>query len=87
VEARLSEDGYRKLPFRAHLRDTRMCLDGTRQLTFEFMERVRAYVEEPDPPWELEHESVMASEQKRIEFAGVMPEKSVRQSSFFEGAA
>jgi hypothetical protein len=87
VEVRLSDNGYRKLPFRAHLRDTEMCVDGTRQLTFEFMERVRAYVEEPDPPWELEYESVVTAEQKRIEFAGVMPEKSVWQSSLFESAA
>jgi hypothetical protein len=87
ARARLSDDGYRKIPFRAHLVDTEMQTDGTRQSSFAFMERVRAYIETADPPWELEYESVMASEQKRIEFAGAMPEKSVRQSSLFEGAA
>jgi hypothetical protein len=87
TEVRLSDDGYRKLPFRAHLRDTVMLADGTRQLTFDFAERVRIYVETGDPPWELTPEPVESSEQKRIEFAGTMPEKSEWQSSLFEGAA
>lgn len=87
TEARLSDDGYVRLPFRAHLNDTEMLPDGSRQLTFAFMERVRAYLDRDDPPWELESESVELSEQKRIEFAGVMPEKPAWQPTLFEGAA
>jgi plasmid rolling circle replication initiator protein Rep len=87
AQATLTDDGYRRLPFRASLADTEMQRDGSRQLTFAFMERVRAYIETADPPWSLEPESAVKSEQKRIEFAGAMPEKSELQSSLFEGAA
>lgn len=87
AELRLSDSGYRRLPFKAHLGDTVLRADGTRQLTFAFMERVRAYQEATDPPFELEAESIETSGQKRIEFAGAMPEKSVRQNSLFESAA
>src|SRR5260370_10406121 len=84
TEVRLSDDGYVRLPFRAHLSDTEMLPDGSRQLTFAFMERVRAYLDRDDPPWELEFESVVSSGQKRIEFAGAMPEKSAWQPELFE---
>jgi hypothetical protein len=87
AELRMSDSGYRRLPFKAHLSDTRMRADGTRQLTFAFMERVRAYVEAADPPWELESEEITSGEQRRIEFAGAMPEKSERQPSLFADAA
>lgn len=87
AQATLTDDGYRRLPFRAQLADTEMRSDGTRQLSFDFMERVRAYIEAADPPWQLEAESVELSEQKRIEFAGAMPEKSEWQPALFEGAA
>jgi plasmid rolling circle replication initiator protein Rep len=86
-EATLADDGYRRLPFRAHIGDTEMRRDGSRQLTLAFMERVRAYIQSTDPPLELEAETVVTSEQKRIEFAGALPEKSERQSSLFESAA
>jgi plasmid rolling circle replication initiator protein Rep len=85
--ARLSDDGYVRLPFRAHLADTEMRSDGSRQLTFDFMERVTAYLENWSPPWELTAEVPASSEQKRIGFPGVMPEKSEQQPSLFEGAA
>jgi hypothetical protein len=87
AELRLSDSGYRKLPFKAHLSDTRMRADGTRQLTFAFMQRVEAYQQATDPPWELEPEDIPTSEQRRIEFSGAMPEKSERQPSLFETAA
>jgi hypothetical protein len=87
AQARLSDDGYRRLPFRATLADTRMQSDGSRQLTFDFMERVRKYIEAADPPWGLEAEDIPSSEQTRIEFAGAMPEKSERQPSLFTDAA
>src|SRR6266851_3514426 len=80
AQATLADEGYRRLPFRACLSDTEMRSDGTRQMTFAFIERVRAYIETADPPWGLETEPVVTSEQKRIEFSGAMPEKSVRQS-------
>jgi len=87
AEVRLSDCGYRRVPFKAHLSDTRMRADGTRQLTFAFMERVKAYQQATDPPWGLEPEDIPTSEQKRIEFAGAMPEKSEWQPSLFEDAA
>lgn len=87
AEASLSEQGYSRLPFRAHLSDTEVVQDGSRQLRFDFMERVRVYNATCDPPWELTAESAVRSEQKRIEFAGAMPEKSERQPSLFETAA
>jgi plasmid rolling circle replication initiator protein Rep len=86
-EYRLSDDGYRRLPFRAHVGDTEVLPDGTRQLTFEFMERVRVCVESESPPWELTPVPEVSSEQRRIEFSGAMPEKSERQPWLFEGAA
>ena len=87
AQATLADDGYRRLPFRALLSDTEMQRDGSRQLTFAFMERVRAYIKAADPPWGLEAEDIPTTEQKRIEFAGAMPEKSERQPSLFAGAA
>ena len=83
----LTTEGYRRLPFRARLSDTELQRDGTRQLTFSFMERVREYIECADPPWELTPAPEVSIGQTRIEFAGAMPEKSVRQSSLFEAAA
>jgi plasmid rolling circle replication initiator protein Rep len=87
ADLRLSDDGYVRLPFRAALADTEMRRDGSRQLSFAFMERVRSYIETADPPWALTPEPVVTSEQKRIEFPGVLPEKSVWQPELFEGAA
>jgi hypothetical protein len=87
AQARMSDDGYYRLPFRATLADTVMQADGSRQLTFAFMERVRAYIETADPPWGLEPEEVPSIEQSRIEFAGPMPEKSEWQPSLFTDAA
>jgi plasmid rolling circle replication initiator protein Rep len=86
-EYRLSDDGYRRLPFRAHISDTEVMPDGTRQLTFAFMERVTACSAAHDPPWELSSLPEVSSEQKRIEFSGAMPEKSEPQPWLFEGAA
>ncbi len=87
AETTLCGEGYGKLPFKAHIRDTLLLGDGERQLCFQFRERVREHFESRALSWALVGEEVEASEQKRIEFAGVMPEKSVRQSSLFEGAA
>ena len=84
---KLSAEGYRRLPFKARMSDTEVMRDGSRQLTFAFMERVREFIECADPPWELSPAPVVSSVQRRIEFAGVMPEKSERQSSLFEVAA
>ncbi|HYL64452.1 MAG TPA: protein rep [Candidatus Methylomirabilis sp.] len=83
----LRGEGYVRLPFRAHIGDTEVLPDGTRQLTFEFMERVTAYVESESPPWELTSLPEVSSEQKRLEFAGAMPEKSELQPSLFGAAA
>jgi hypothetical protein len=87
AELRLADEGYRRLPFRAHIGDTEVLPDGSRQLTFEFMERVLAYRPTPDPPWELSPAPEVSSEQKRIEFPGAMSEKSELQPWLFEGAA
>jgi hypothetical protein len=87
AEARLSDDGYVRLPFRAHIGDTEVLADGTRHLTFEFMERVSRYQESESPPWELSPAPEVSSEQKGIEFTGAMPVKSEPQPWLFEGAA
>jgi hypothetical protein len=87
LETPLRADGYVRLPFRAHIGDTVVLPDGTRQLSFAFMERVRSYVETADPPFELTPSPVVSSGQKRIEFTGAMPAESVRQCSLFEDAA
>jgi hypothetical protein len=87
AELRLSDSGYRRVPFKAHLSDTRMRADGTRQLIFAFMERVNSWQQTVDPPWGLESEEIPTSEQTRIEFAGAMPEKSAWQPTLFEDAA
>jgi hypothetical protein len=83
----LRAEGYVKLPFKAHLSDTEVCPDGTRQLSFAFAERVRVYVECKDPPFQLEPCMPGPQEQRRIEFTGVMPVESVRQASLFEQVA
>jgi hypothetical protein len=87
TETCLADEGYRRLPFRAHIGDTEILSDGTRQLTFDFMERVNAYVENGSPPWELSPAPEVSSEQKRIGFSGAMPEKSVPQPRLFADAA
>jgi hypothetical protein len=87
AEVCLRDEGYSKLPFKAHLTDTELLPDGTRQLTFAFAERVRAYVECADPPWELSPFEPQHVGQKQIEFAGAMPAESERQPSLFEDVA
>lgn len=87
VEMRLSDEGYRRVPFKAHLSDTVLTSKGVRQLKFAFMERVRAYQEATDPPFELTPAPEVSSAQRRIEFAGELPAKSERQTSLFETAA
>lgn len=87
VELSLRDEGYVKLPVRAHITDTVVLPDGTRQLTFAFAEYVREYVECHDPPFELEFCVPAPQEQKRIEFAGATPAESVRQASLFESVA
>jgi plasmid rolling circle replication initiator protein Rep len=87
VETRLVDEGFCKLPFKAHLTDTELRPDGTRQLTFAFAERVRAYVECADPPWELTPFEPQHVGQSQIEFAGPMPAESERQPSLFEDVA
>src|SRR5271157_447974 len=87
VKVRLCDCGYRQVPLKAHLNDTRMCADGTRQLTFAFAQRVREYIAATGPPLELTMQRAVTSEQKRIEFAGATPEKSAWQPTLFEGAA
>jgi len=86
-ERRLSEDGYVKPPFRAHLSDTVVNADGTRQLTFVFAERMREYLECCDPPWELTPAEPVRVDQKRLGFVGAMPAESVPYPSLFEGVA
>jgi hypothetical protein len=87
ANARLADEGYVRVPFRAHFRDIEILPDGTRQLSFAFMERVCAYCEALDPPWELTAAPDVSSAQRRIGFPGAMPEKSVLQPSLFETAA
>lgn len=87
TELGLRDDGYMKLPMRAHLSDTVLLPDGSRQLTFSFMERVRAYVETCDPPWELVSEQFFDDGQRRIEFAGAQPVKAAEQPSLFDAVA
>jgi hypothetical protein len=87
AESNLRAEGYQKLPLRAHFSDIEIKADGTRQLTFAFMERVEALLSAPDPPWELSLQEIAASTNKRIEFKGAMPEKSERQTSLFDAVA
>jgi plasmid rolling circle replication initiator protein Rep len=87
ADVRLSDQGFKRVPFRAHISETLLLADGTRQLKFAFMARVEAYQQAKDPPWELTPDEVELSEQSRIEFAGAMPGKSVWQPTLFEGAA
>jgi len=87
VRMRLCDKGYRRLGLRAPLSETEMLSDGSRQFTFAFHQTIDAYLESCGPPWELTPEPPVTSEQKRIEFAGAMPEKSERQPWLFEGAA
>ena len=86
-EKKLAEEGYVKLPFKAHLSDTVLDAQGVRQLTFAFMERVRAYVEPEEPPWELTAEEFVPDTQRRIEFDGFQPPESEPQPWLFEGVA
>jgi hypothetical protein len=87
TETRLVDEGYRKLPFKAHLSDTELLPGGTRQLTFAFAQRVREYVVEQESvdwftPFEPKHVG-----QSEIEFAGAMPAESEPYPSLFEGVA
>jgi len=61
--------------------------DGTWQLKFDFVREVRESVPDDSPPWALLPEWIPTFEQKRIEFAGAMPEKSELQPSLFVDAA
>lgn len=87
VQGSLRDEGFVRVPFKAHFSDTQILADGTRQLTFDFMEKIRVWRETCDPPWELTQENYQRSEQHRIEFAGAMPEKSEEQTSLFDVAA
>jgi|SRR5579863_6535934 len=87
AEIRLRDEGYTKLPFKAHLSDTELLPDGTRQLTFAFAERVRAYVECADPPWALTAFEPTHVGQGEIGFSGAMPEESVPQQNLFSEVA
>ncbi len=87
VRMRLCDEGYRRIGLRAALSETQMCADGSRQFSFAFHHKIDEYLASSDPLWELTTAPVVSAEQKRIEFAGAMPEKSVRQSSLFEEAA
>ena len=87
TEVSLCDEGYVKLPFKAHLSDTVLNSDGSRQLTFAFMERVRVYVECAESLWELEPQPVLPRVQRRIEFAGAQPAESEPYPSLFEGVA
>jgi len=86
-ESSLQAQGFVRLPFKAHFNDVEFQADGTRQLSFAFMERVRAYIETADPPWELTPALEVSSAQKRLSFAGAMPGKSEWQASLFGAAA
>jgi len=83
----LRGQGYRPTSVRVSVRDTFLRGDGERQLCFPFAEKMRECLRSESPPWELVGEEVVVTEQKRIEFAGAMPEKSVRQPALFEDAA
>lgn len=80
-------EGYKRMPFEVPISHTVLSGDGTRQLCFPFRQMVRDYFESESPPWALSMERGVTSEQRRIEFAGAMPEKSEQQSSLFETAA
>jgi hypothetical protein len=84
---RLCDKGYRRIGLRAALSETEMCSDGSRQFSFAFHQKIDDYLESRGSPWALTPEPVVSAEQKRIEFAGAMPEKSEWQSSLFESAA
>jgi Replication protein len=87
TEIRLGDEGYVKLPFKAHLSDTEVLPDGTRQLRFAFAERVREYIMEWDSVFELTPVEPKRNDQRRLEFAGTMPAESVQQENLFEGVA
>lgn len=86
-EVSLRGDGYVKLPFRAHLSDTEIDTHGVRQITLAFMERVNAYVEPVELPWELTLEEVVPDTQRRSQFDGFMPSEPVDYPNLFEGVA
>jgi hypothetical protein len=87
TEKKLADEGYIKLPFKAHLSDTELLPDGTRQLTFAFAERVREYIECQNSTFELTPFEPQHVGQHDLGFSGAMPEESERYPSLFEGAA
>jgi plasmid rolling circle replication initiator protein Rep len=84
---RLRDQGYRRIGLRAALSETEMSHGGSRQFCFAFHQKIDEYLAVHGPPWELMPSPVVASGQKRIEFAGAMPGKSAWQPALFEGAA
>lgn len=79
TEQRLSGEGYSKLPFKAHVSDTVLAPDGTRQLTFAFAERVREYVMARNSTFELTPFEPKHVGQSEIGFSGPMPAESELQ--------
>jgi len=87
AESSLFDDGFRRLPFRAHFKDIEILPDGSRQLSFDFMARVRGYVQATDLPWALSAPPDVLETKRRIKFTGALPERSECQLSFFEAVA
>jgi hypothetical protein len=83
----LCGEGYERMPWEVPVSHTVLLGDGTRQLCFPYRQMVRDHFACESPPWALSMELVDTTEQRRIEFAGVMPEKSEWQPSLFAGAA
>lgn len=83
----LCSEGYERMPFEVPISHTLLLGDGTRQLCFPYRQMVRDHFASQSPPWALSMEPVVTSEQRRIEFAGGMPEKSELQNSLFEDVA
>jgi hypothetical protein len=88
IRTKLTADGYHRVPFKAHLSDTFLTADGTRQLTFEFMERVRCVMtsreESPhDDPWFTSPEACDDSQRELPMNPGVFVEQSAEQIGLF----
>lgn len=85
----LKAEGYRRLPIRAYLVDTVLAKDGTRQLTFAFLEKVRAHVKAAasPPPWMLEPQEFSHVGQTEFGDVGTLPEVSEPYPSLFDAAA
>lgn len=82
----LGDRGYFRFPIRVHVSQCVCDANGQLCLGFDFEQVIERHYEINGPPWELTPEPVVSTEQKRIEFAGAMPEKSERQSSLFDVA-